>query len=208
MASNVDIVNLALSYLGDSATVSSIDPPEGSAQAEHASRFYPIARNSLLEMHNWSFSSKRVTLAQVTQPFTEWTYAYAVPSDCMQALAIHTSTAGNDYSEGAGLYTPQPFSQEIDSLGNPVIYANIDDAVLRYQALVTDSGQFSSLFTLALTWHLASMLAGPLLKGDVGANESKRCIQMMSGYLATAKQGDSSRRMSKPDHIVPWTAGR
>ena len=42
MASEIDIVNLALSRLGDDATVASLYPPEGSAQAEHGARFYPV----------------------------------------------------------------------------------------------------------------------------------------------------------------------
>ena len=48
MPSEVDICNLALGHLGDSATVATIDPPEGSAQAEHCARFYPIARDARL----------------------------------------------------------------------------------------------------------------------------------------------------------------
>ena len=40
MASEVEICNLALARLGDAATVVSIDPPEGSAQAEHCAMFY------------------------------------------------------------------------------------------------------------------------------------------------------------------------
>ena len=63
MASEVEICNLALAHLGDEATVASIDPPEGSAQAEHCQRFYPVSRNSLLEMHDWAFATKRATLA-------------------------------------------------------------------------------------------------------------------------------------------------
>ena len=35
MASDVQICNIALAHLGDTATVASINPPEGSAQAEH-----------------------------------------------------------------------------------------------------------------------------------------------------------------------------
>ena len=53
MASEIAICNLALSHLGDAANIASIDPPEGSAQAEHCATFYPIARDSLLEMHDW-----------------------------------------------------------------------------------------------------------------------------------------------------------
>ena len=51
MPSAVTICNLALAHLGDSATVSSIDPPEGSAPAEHCARFYPVALGLLLEAH-------------------------------------------------------------------------------------------------------------------------------------------------------------
>ena len=38
MASEVDICNLALAHLGDAATVSSINPPEGSIQAAMVER--------------------------------------------------------------------------------------------------------------------------------------------------------------------------
>jgi hypothetical protein len=69
VASEVDICNLALGHIGDSATVSSINPPEGSAQAEHCSRFYPIARDSLLEMHNWGFATKRTNLALLSSEY-------------------------------------------------------------------------------------------------------------------------------------------
>ena len=48
MSSVVDICNIALSRLGDRATVTSIDPPEGSAQADHCRRFYPIALKTIL----------------------------------------------------------------------------------------------------------------------------------------------------------------
>ena len=46
MATEVDICNLALAHLGDDATIASIKPPEGSAQAEKSARFYPIARDT------------------------------------------------------------------------------------------------------------------------------------------------------------------
>ena len=88
MASEVEICNLALAHLGDEATVASIDPPEGSAQAEHCARFYPIARDGLLQMHPWNFASRRVSLASVTMPYTMWKYAYACPGDMMVAVAV------------------------------------------------------------------------------------------------------------------------
>jgi hypothetical protein len=41
VASSVDIANLALAHLGDEAAVTSFDPPDGSAQAEHCARLLP-----------------------------------------------------------------------------------------------------------------------------------------------------------------------
>ena len=67
---------------------------------------------------------------------------------------------------------------------------------------------FSPLFVLTLSWNLASMLAGPVIKGDQGAAEAKRCIQMMSNYLTQAKQSDNLQRDITVEHIVPWTSGR
>lgn len=222
MASVVDICNLALAHIGDEATVSSIDPPEGSAQAEHCKRFYAIARDTLLQMHNWNFASKRIALAEVTNTTTAWEYAYAVPSDCSVAVSILASDAGDDYSArfvptdtpffppvvAAGQYTPQPYAMEVDSVGNKIIFTNQETAVLRYQSLITDPTRFDALFVLTLSWHLASMLAGPIIKGDAGSGEAKRCIQMMAGYLQAAKQSDSNQRNIRVEHVVSWTSGR
>ena len=222
MATEIDICNLALAHLGDDATIASIKPPEGSAQAEQAARFYPIARNTLLEFHTWNFASKRTTLATVNNTIDQWEYAYVAPADMITPLAILSPTAQNDYatrmSSGdtpggitsnfaptilAGHYTPQQFVIE-DNL----IYTNQENALLRYQSLITDSTKFSPLFVVTLSWHLASMLAGPIIKGDQGRAESKRCTEIMTGYLTTAKQADNLQRDVSVEHIVPWTSGR
>lgn len=226
MASEVDICNLALGHLGDNATVASIDPPEGSAQAEHCARFYPIARDTLLASHAWSFASGRTILAMVTQPWTEWLYAYAVPADMMTAIAIMPPDATDDYSTqyiSSGVsgvtctgypiwpiahYVPRPYVIESDDVGNKVIYTNQEHAVLRYQKYVSDTTKFSPLFVMTLTWQLASMLAGPIIKGDQGAAEAKRCLQMMATFLTQAKDIDSRQHKTRVTHIVPWISGR
>lgn len=222
MATEVDICNLALAHLGDDATIASLNPPEGSAQAEKAARFYPIARNTLLEMHTWNFAAKRGNLALTANTLDQWDYAYVAPADMMSPVAVISPTAQNDYatrmSSGdtpggitsnysptivAGQYTPQQFAVE-----GTLIYTNQENAMLRYQAAVTDASAFSPLFVITLSWHLASMLAGPVIKGDQGAAEAKRCTQMMATYLTTAKQSDNLHRDITVEHIVPWTSGR
>jgi len=226
MPSEVDICNLALGHIGDNATVSSINPPEGSAQAEHCQRFYPIARDSLLEMHFWNFAMKRATLAQVSNPWPEWRYAYAMPADALNPISILPPDAYDDYATkfvptdtplfahnyspviAAGRYVPQPYSVEMDANGNEIILTNQENAALRYTYFVTDTTKFSPLFTITLSWHLASMLAGPVIKGDQGAAEAKRCVAMTTLYLGKAMEADSNARKIKPEQIVPWIAGR
>lgn len=223
MASEVDICNLALGHLGDTATVASISPPEGSAQAEHCARFYPIARDALLEMHPWGFATRRKTLALLaTDLWPEWKYTYAEPSDAVNLLAILPPTAADDYSVQtqllyningapipmAGQYQPQPFSSETLDDGTQVIFTNQEDAMLRYTALVTDPTKFSPLFTVSLSWLLASYLAGPILKGEVGAAEAKRCLGMFTEVFERANESDANQRRTTISQNVSWMAGR
>jgi hypothetical protein len=77
MAAEVDICNAALGHLGDEATVAAITPPDGSVQAGHCARFYPMARDELLEMHTWRFNTQRAVLALSPSPPAGWAFAYA-----------------------------------------------------------------------------------------------------------------------------------
>jgi hypothetical protein len=222
MASEVDICNLALGHLGDDATVSSINPPEGSPQAEHCSRFYPIARDSLLERHYWGFTTTRASLALIGSAWPEWQYCYAQPSDAINLISILPPNATDDYSVGTniwftqtgypipgnGIYEPQPFSQETLEDGTVVIYTNQEDAVLRYTRFVTDTTVFSPLFVDALSWYLASYLAGPILKGEQGAAEAKRCMAMAELMMGKATTSDAAQRRTQVTQNVSWMAGR
>lgn len=218
MASDVEICNMALSHLGADATVASIDPPEGSAQAEHCARFFPIARDSLLEMPDaaWRFATRRAQLAQLTCDWEAWDYAYAIPADLLRVIAVMPSDADDDYvavsqTGSAELVTssvPQPYTVEINDDGALVIYTDQENAIVRYTALVSDTARFSPLFVMALSWHLAGLLAGQVIKGDAGAAEAKRCAAMMQAYLAKAAASDARQHMARPAHSVGWIAGR
>ncbi len=201
MASEVDICNLALARLGDNATVASIDPPEGSAQAEHCTRFYPVARDSLLEMHAWKFATRRVLLAQLTTDTWNWSFAYAEPTDALKLLAVLPASASSDADT-------QDYEAETDGSGAPIILTNQEGASLRYIAHVTDTTVFSPLFVDALAWLLASYLAGPVLKGDAGAAMAKACLQSFMLALSNAKVSDANQRKVRPEHNPAWIAGR
>lgn len=202
MATEVDICNLALAHLGDSATVASIDPPEGSPQAEHCARFYPIARDTLLDRHPWGFCTTRATLALLSAvPVGGWLFAYAPPANALAILGLFDADATDDSA-------PRDFERETLTDGTEVIYSNTESAVCRYTLHVTNPARFPPLFVGAMTWLLASHLAGPVLKGDKGAEATLRCFQMAEAHLARATAADAAQRRVRPAHNVPWMQNR
>lgn len=189
MASDVEICNLALAHLADEANVSSINPPEASAQAEHCARFYPIARDALLEMHDWRFASRRASLAEVDNPLDSWAYAYALPNGCIAPRAVHVPETTDDT-------LTQDFIVETEEDGDLVLYTNVEDATLRYTALVTDTTKFTPLFVTALSWLLASYLAGPVTK-DLKLKEA--CLKhFLQVELPKATAADANARKANP----------
>lgn len=227
MASEVDIANLALAHIGDRATISSLNPPEGSAQAEHCARFYTMARNALLEMHTWNFSTTRANGEEVDSTTTSWQYAYSKPNNCLKIISVLPPNTTDDYSaqsitgivtlaDGSlqspamfnALYQSQPYAVEIDSDGSEIILTNQAEAVIRYVVKVTDTTKFSNLFVLACARLLSSYLAGPVLKGDVGRAEAKSQYQMFLLEFSQAVSADSNQRNVKPRQSVPWLSGR
>lgn len=198
MSSVIDICNLALSRLGDEATVASIDPPEGSAQAEQCARFYSIARDTLLEMHDWRFATKRVLLALSAASDTfEWAYAYVLPSNYIRALKVLPET-------GSAQDDTEDFDQMVDADDAQVILTNCAEASLMYTLRVTDTTKFSPLFVDALGWLLASYVAGPLIKGDAGKAESKACLGHFGAVYARATASDANQRKVTPTHTPVW----
>lgn len=202
MASEVDICNLALARLGDDATVASIDPPEGSAQAYHCARFYPMARDTMLDMHNWSFATTRARLAllDITLP-DAWAYAYARPSSAVKLISVLEDGASEDG-------VAQQFEHEILTDGTRVIYTNVEDAWLRYTVRPTDPTVFSPLFVDALSMLLASHLAGTLIKGADGAAMSRQWLQFWRATMGAAVNADASQRHIEPTHTPTWMASR
>lgn len=222
MASVIDIANLALARLGDDATLSSIDPPEGSSQAEHCARFYPLARDTLLGWPdtNWNFATKRIALAQVENTTSTWDYAYVLPNNMIRAIAILDPNASDDYSTSYSLpyslqdgqasigYQPQPFVIELDGSDRQVLYTNQENAVLRYIQRVTDTTRFSPTFVDALVWLLASYLAGPILKGDAGASAANSAYNAFMGALARANHANAQQRRLNVSQNVAWVTNR
>jgi hypothetical protein len=193
---------MALSHIGSEARVSSISPPDGSVEAGHCAMFYDLARTELLEPGNWAFSLKRATLAEVTNPSAAWAYAYAKPSNCLRALRILRPSIA-----AAVLTRNLAFEPHTDDRGGAafdvegdVILTNEPDAVLLYVQDVTDSTKFQASFTSALSYLLASYLAGPIIKGNEGVRvgDAMRQRAMTLADIAATASANASSAESLP----------
>jgi hypothetical protein len=76
-------------------------------------RYEPV-RNRVFRSHAWNCLHKRIQLAQnSTAPVVEYSYAYALPSDCLRVLKIHNGTTDSiasalDYKlEGRNIVTDE-----------------------------------------------------------------------------------------------------
>lgn len=201
MASEVDIANLALARLADVANVSVINPPEAGTTAELVARFLPIARDSLLQMHAWDFATKTTRLAQLAkEPFTH-SYAYAVPVDMIKALSVMQEGYGDKAFD---------FVVETNSDNQTVVLTDVDDALLRYVARVSNVNRFSPLFVDALSWMLAANLAGPIIRGELGQSAANQCLKNAQSLTNQAIAADVRQCHSRisDKHLPSWMAWR
>jgi hypothetical protein len=187
MATDIDICNLALARLGDRATVSSINPPEGSAQADHCARFYPIARDAALSVHPWRFATVRKRLAKLSaEPPGSGTENYfALPSDCLQLISVQPEAG---VVNGAQLIPVTYVIEQVN--GQRAILANAPSIWCKYVTASTPPSLFSAEFADALAWLLASYLAGPLITGSSGSTVGGQMYQMYQQIMTLAIAAD------------------
>ena len=203
MASEVDIGNLALAHLGEAADVSSFDPPEGSPQAEHCARFYPIARDVCLQAQSWKFARRTVLIdAPLGTTVDGWAYAYALPADWLKVNRI--------YSEGSrrDIDTPFEFETETDDNGQQILLTDLESPYLVYTRKVDDTSKFSPTFVTALSYLLAAMLAGPVIKGDAGQAANKYWLQVWRSFLGLGMALDSANQHVTLDPVPSGIAAR
>lgn len=206
---DITVCNLALSNIGETARVTSISPPDGSAQADLCAQFFPVARDGLLERHPWDFAMRRKALVAVDSDRSDWAYAYEIPDEVLAVINVVAEAPTNDVSDN-GSRTGQPFTIGIDIDGAKLLYTNVENARIEFVSRVIDSARWSPAFKKALAWELASMLAGPIIKGEEGAKAATNAIRMAEVFVPRARMLDTvrTRRPNQTHDLPPWIKGR
>ena len=212
MASDIDVVNLALGHLGDTARVANINPPEGSVQSFYAARYYKQARDEALSAHTWSFCTRRITPASVALPsyVNGWAYAYAMPSDWVKIVAVlYPGSAGvNDFPSQDS--QPQEYTLEMLEDGDYVLYTNVQNCVLRYTHAVTDPTRWTPVFIRAMSYLLAHLMAGPLTKDTTKQQTMLQLYEMVIGRAKHEDQfsAEKNDQWKRENLDAPWIKAR
>mgnify|MGYP000480339284 FL=1 len=145
MASAVDIANSALNLLGAS-TISAFT--DDSKNARLVNQRYEPVRNRVFRSHAWNCLHKRVQLAQnSTAPVVEYSYAYALPSDCLRVLKVHNGSTDS-------------IKSDIDyKLEGRNIVTNEGTVYIIYIAIDTDPNNYDTYLQESISHQLAADLA-------------------------------------------------
>lgn len=198
MASKVDICNMALSVLGDVATVTSIDPPDGSAQADHCLRFYSQAVMELIASHNWSFATRRAKLnamAAVPLGVIPGEKAFVLPADCQKIVSV----ASADIMPYRNIKFRKEFFED-----HEVVVTRAPSILLTYITSEIQDGLLPPTFVTALIHRLAAYLAGPLVPGSSGAELASKQLELYQMYLNRAIKFDAQQRFEKESYRSPF----
>lgn len=211
MSSVTDICNLALAHLGDEANVVSITPPDGTVQAQHCARFYPMARDAVLQAFPWTFATRRIALSSVVNPTSDdWRYAYALPNQFLRPLqAMVPGVPAMNFGAGDTDTGSFPYLVESAEDGSLLLYTNQEMTSLRYTARVSDTTKFPPLVVIAISRLLAAWLAGPILKGDTGIKVSQAQLKWFELEMGKATQADASiGRRDLSHYRAEWIRAR
>lgn len=159
MASQSDVVNMALTMLGE-VRIMSLD--DASKPAREAKAVYDITLDALLAAYNWSFAKDRTTLASLsTAPAFGYDYQFTIPGSMLRIISIADYYVGLDLSDYK-TSIDAPFSIE----GRKILCSIMTPLPVIYVKRITDVTQMTPNFIMAFAAKLAMVLAEPLTQSD------------------------------------------
>ena len=186
MASQTEICNLALSFLGAGTIVNLTD---ANTKAQVLNAEYAIVRDAELRKHVWRFSIARTSLAAlVTAPANgPYTQEFQLPVDCLRILMVGDSWPGADMSD----YRTGPSTDDYVAEGDKILSNLPAPLSLRYVKKITDTGLFDSAFTVAfaamLAWKCCERITQSLDKRKAASQEYDEAISAATRANAIEK---------------------
>lgn len=214
----VEISNIALSYIGETAKVFSLDTTiDQSTQARVCAQFYQEAFKHTREKHTWAFNTFTKSLQVISDKDeirTDWAFAYVPPPDMDSPIRIKSPGAATTSGEvpswwrfpnadTALLEDDDPdYEIEIDSKGRRVIYTNVEFAQLKYSARISSKTLVPHSFKIAVARKLAAFISGPIRKDPDFTLKMEALARVETGDAAAI---DANRQQKgPPPDRMPW----
>jgi hypothetical protein len=198
MASQTDIVNLALYYIAQSVVIPTMI--DESKAADVANRLWDPTLDFIQTMRPWSFLREARALGlSAGDPQPGWAFRYQYPNDCLRAWALtdlpglsaQPNVAAWCDGWGARVDSWRYRWQKARGRDGTVIDANVEQAWLIFTIRETDASRFPPMFVQAFARLLAQMMAPPLI-GDVGLNAQNGLQNAFAAALQEASAHDGN----------------
>lgn len=192
MASRIDIINLALTRIGESRI---LELDEESKAADEARAVYDLLLDSELMANRWGFAQKRAALP-VSLPSPAWGYAnqYQIPADCLSIVYV-------DGQEPAALDDFRQARFPVWQIEGRYIVTDLSAPLnVLYVAGIEIPEEGSASFRTPFSLKLAEVLAIPI-SGDSGIRD-----RMAQAYeIAIRDASAQSAIQSAPQYVADST---
>jgi hypothetical protein len=196
-SSEVKICNMALGRIGQSIFIDSLT--ERSQAANVCSVFFESCRDAVLADFPWNFATARAVLANLGTPPTNWSYRYALPSDCLTAWYL---VINGLREPKANERIPFEVAEENDVR---VLYTDQPEAELVYTKRVTNPNLFSPQFVIAFSWLLGSEISMPM---SAASGLGDKAFKMYQFTISQAQATSLREGQADPERDCEFLSGR
>lgn len=236
MADQLSIANRALLSIGARAQISSLNPSDGSSEANAISVLWAPTFEQLGRSAPWNCLTKQQTLSLlmaakgtpenplgVTLPIppTPWLYAYAYPSDCLlfrfvvPSLPVDATGTVPDttLANSAGTWLPTngqiPFavSSSVDSHNNPLSIVLTNQC--QAQAVYNTNNSNPAFWDSMFQAGMVASLAAFLVPAlNLSLPLMKMSMEVADRTIARARGQDGNEGVTVMDHLPDWIMAR
>lgn len=200
MSSIVEICNMALASIRGKS-INSLT--EASIEAQQCKLHYDIARQFVLRDTPWGFAKKTAVLQLRNEKPLEWLYAYQYPIDCLYVRKVvadfgfnEAEFANRKYYEDFVLPENEYPFEVLESVDGKSIGTDLEEAYVVYTKNITNPTMFGAQFVRALVHYLGSMIAVPIMGGDIGRTMRGDELELYRATISSAVA--SNMNESKP----------
>lgn len=235
MADQLSICNRALLAVGARAQISTLNPSDGSVEANACSVLFQPTFEQLARTAPWNCLGKQVTLSLVAAasgtpenpegtslpvPPSPWLYAYAYPSDCLDVRYIvpsYPASTGStpDFPVNVASATWLPTGGQIPFKVQLIdatpasqrlcVLTNQELAQVVYTTNFSNPAGWDSLFQEGMVASLGAFLVPAL---SLSLPLLDRCVKQAEVAIAQARVRDGNEGVTNMDHTPDWMQAR